>query len=215
MKRFAIIFVLLIATLYMAMGLASAEEYRLAPGDVIGISVWGHDEFQGTNQQEQGIEIRPDGRVSFPLAGEVLAAGLTPAELTGILTAGISEYVLDPQVTVNVMKFHTTRIYVMGEVAKPGLYEIEKQHNLLDAIGSAGGMTKDAAKKKVFVIHKDQTGNPLKINLLKLLEKGDMSQNTRLADGDVVYLTSNGRLDFAKDILPYLSGLYYVTHLND
>lgn len=215
MKKFTIISILTIAALCMAMGLVLAEEYRLAPGDVLGISIWGHEEFQGKDQPAQGIEIRPDGRFSFPLAGEVLAAGLTPQELRGILAAGISEYVLAPQVTVNVLKFHTTRIYVMGEVTKPGMYEIEKQHNLLDAIGSAGGITQDTAKKKVYVIHKDQTGHPLKINLLKLLQEGDMSQNMKLADGDVVYLTKNGRLDFSRDILPYLSGIYYVKHLND
>lgn len=188
---------------------ALAEDYRLGPGDVLNISVWGFEELK----LEQ-IAIRPDGKVSFPLVGEVQAEGLTPGELAMNLTNGLSEYVKDPKVTANVFKFRTTRVYVLGEVSKPGLYELEKQHNLLDAIGAAGGYTKDAAKKKVHIIHADQTGKPVEVNLLNLLQRGDMTQNYALREGDVVYLSKNGRIDFAKDIMPFVTGAYYVHELN-
>ena len=130
--------------------------------------------------------------------------------MTQALTTGLSKYLIDPKVTVNIVKYRTTRVYVMGAVLKPGMFEIERQHNLLDAIGLAGGYTKDAAKKKVFIIHKDQKEEPIKANLWNLLNKGDMTQNYALNEGDVVYLTSNNRIDFAKDILPFLAGTYYI-----
>lgn len=184
---------------------ADASDYRLAPNDVLMIDLWGYDP-----PQEKQYLVRKDGKVSFPAAGEQQAAGLTVPELTANITAALSRYMIDPKVSVNVVKYHTTRVYVFGEVNKPGMYEIERQHNLLDAIGMAAGYNKDAAKKKIFILHKDSQDKPIVANLLQLLRKGDMSQNYALNDGDVVYLTSNGRIDFARDILPWISGVYQV-----
>ena len=184
---------MLVLALFIASGtvnVAGAEEYRIGAGDVLTIGVWGFEDLQGKE-----LVVRPDGNVNFPLVGEVPAAGMTGSELTEKMTTGLSEYVKNPQVTVNVVKFHTTRVYVLGEVAKPGMYELEKQHNLLDAIGIAGSYTKEAAKKKVTIIRKDQTGDPIKVNLMNIWEKGDMTQNYALNDGDVVYLSDNGKID--------------------
>lgn len=204
------IFVFTCILLVMAYSSVMAEEYRFAPGDVLSIGVYGYEELQ-----IKELVIRPDGRLAFPLVGECEAKGRTVAELTKILTERLSEYVKDPHVTVNVDKFHTTRIYVLGEVIKPGMYEIEKQHNLLDAISVAGGFTQKAAKKKVFVLKQGQPDHPVVINLLSLLQRADMSQNIALADGDVVFLTRNNKIFFAKDIMPFISALYQVSNLND
>jgi polysaccharide export outer membrane protein len=187
-----------------------AQDYQLGAGDVLTINVWGFEEMK-----IEELPIRPDGKISIPLSGELQAAGMTPGQLASTITNKLSQYLKDPVVSVNVVKFRTTRVYVLGEVFKPGMYEIEKQHNLIDALGSAGSYTKDAAKKKVYVIRKDQTNAPLKINLLKLLEKGDMSQNITLNDGDIVYLTNNHRIDFAKDILPWISATYQVNDMQN
>lgn len=189
---------------------ALAEDYRLGPGDVLNISVWGYEEL--TLEQ---TAIRPDGKVSFPIVGDVQAEGLTPGELAVNLTNGLSKYVNNPKVIANVFKFRTTRVYVLGEVPKPGLYELDKRHNLLDAIGAAGGYTKDAAKKKVHIIHHDQTDKPVQANLLNLLQRGDMTQNYALREGDVVFLSNNGRIDFAKDIMPFVTGAYYISEFNN
>ncbi len=213
MKRL-ITLILAITLLLVNLSITGAEEYRLGPGDTLEINVWGYEEFEEV-KSIKSIMIRPDGNIAFPLAGEVKAEGLSAAQLTVVLTKALSEYMKDPRVTVNIIKFRTTRVYVLGEVTRPGMYEIEKQHNLLDAIGMAGGYTKDAAKKKVFIMHKDNPNRPVKANLLNILEKADMSQNYVLNDGDVVYLTKNKRIDFAKDILPFVQGLYYVKNFND
>ncbi|WP_245867481.1 hypothetical protein SPSIL_042910 [Sporomusa silvacetica DSM 10669] len=190
--------------------LVMAADYHLAPGDILSIGVWGYEELQ-----LKQVIVRPDGKVSFPLVGEMKAEGISTGDFTAGLTKKLSEYVKNPQVTVNVDKFHTTRIYVLGQVNKPGMYEIEKQHNLLDAISMAGGYTKDAAKKKVMVLRKAEPGKVQTVNLLNLLNKADLTQNYPLADGDIVFLKDNGRIDFARDIMPFVSGLYYVDNMND
>lgn len=177
---------------------AFSQDYVLGPGDILDISVYGHEELQ-----LKGITVGADGKIAFPLVREVEAGGLTVSQLAEHLTTLLSEFVQHPFVTINIEKYRTTRVYVLGEVTKPGLYEIEKQHNLLDAIGLAGGYTKSTAKKKVLVIHQDTPGQPVKVDLLKLLERGDMSQNVALHDGDVVYLTSNHKILFPQDLLLY------------
>lgn len=185
-----------------------AEDYKLGPGDVLTINVWGYE-----NLEVKELAVRPDGKISFPMAGDVQAQGKSVIEVTEELTASLGKYLKDPQVAVNVLKFRTTRVYVLGNVNKPGMYEIEKQHNLLDAIGMAEGYTDKAAKKKIFIIHKDTTKETTKVNLVNLLNKGDMTQNYALADGDVVYLADNGKIDFAKDILPFLGAAYQVNEI--
>jgi polysaccharide biosynthesis/export protein len=196
---------------------AQAEEYRLGPGDVLSINVWGVDLVQGQvvtkTDNLAGYLVSPDGKISFPMIGEITASGLTTSQLTNAVTQALKEYLNDPKVSVNIVKLRTTRVYVLGEVNKPGMYELEKLHNVLDAIGIAGGYTKYAAKKSIFILRGGRPEKPIKVNLLKLLREGDMSQNYSLNDGDVVYLNDSGKMDFARDILPILTGGYYVNQV--
>jgi len=207
-RRAIMILTLAVFILNIAGNLVWAEEYRLDSGDVLTIGVWGYEELQ-----MKEVAIRPDGKFSFPLVGEVQAAGLSTGQLTDVFTKGLSNYVKEPKVSINIAKLHTTRVYVLGEVVKPGMYELEKQHNLLDALGAAGSYTQYAAKKKVYIIRKDQTDTPIKVNLMNIWEKGDMTQNYALGDGDVVYLSGNGKINFTTDILPFITGTYYMTHM--
>jgi len=200
---------LIVFGVYIGMNSAWAEEYRLGPGDVLTIGVWGYEDLQ-----VKELVVRPDGKVAFPIAGELQVTGLSSGELAELFTKRLSQFINNPIVTVNITVFRTTRIYVLGEVIKPGMYEMEKQHNLLDAIGIAGGYTKNAAKKQVLILRKDQMGHPINVNLLKLLQKGDMTQNYALGEGDVVYLSDNGKINFATDILPWVSATYQVVRIN-
>jgi polysaccharide export outer membrane protein len=236
----------------LAFSLVISERYRLDSGDILSIGVWGYEELQSSQ-----TVVRPDGRIAFPLAGEIMVRGLTPAEFNRQLTVALRDFVKDPQVTVNVVKFRsvplveefaardltigeltgkvltelakystgarvvvsiskyrTTRVYVLGEVYRPGLCEIEKSHNLLDAIGSAGGFTKYANRKKVYLIRSDQPDHYTEINLDRILKKGDLSQNYTLNDGDTLYLSRSG-LDFARDILPFITAAYQIHHMDD
>ncbi len=204
MKKLVCVLCLTMAMLLTSPHVSQAQDYLLGPRDVITISAWGFDELELND-----LVVRDDGKIAFPLVGEIEAKGLSPSELSQKITLGLDGYVNDPKVTVNVTKFRTNRVYVFGEVNRPGLYELERSHRLLDAIGIAGGYTKDAAKSKVFIIHQESVDKPVQADLLKLLKKGDTTQNYVLKDGDTVFLTGNNRIDFTRDILPYLSfGLY-------
>lgn len=188
---------------------AEPTEYTLYPADVISINVFGYPELSFPSPgNPDSVTIRSDGKFGFPLIGEIEATGKSPQELARLIAGLLGKYYVDPQVTVNVLRFRTERVYVLGEVNAPGLYELDKSRNLLDAIGAAKGYTQDAAKTKIFIIRKDQQGKPIRINLMELLNKGDVSKNPRLQEGDIVYLTQNHRIDIAKDILP-LTQIYY------
>jgi polysaccharide biosynthesis/export protein len=200
MKRILIVLFASLFILNSGIGIGEAsEEYRLCPRDVLSISVWGIEDLK-----VEGLEVREDGKIVFPVVGEIQVAGLLPRELMQNIASGLNGYVNNPIVSVNILKYHTTRIYVVGEVVKPGLYELEKRHKLMDAITIAGGYTKDAAKKKVIIMSQDGTSKPLEVNLLELLKKGDMTQNISLKDEDIVYLTENGRIDLGRDIIPVI-----------
>ncbi|HYH03943.1 MAG TPA: polysaccharide biosynthesis/export family protein [Bacillota bacterium] len=209
LKKVAGLVLVMISLIISVAVLAEPADYRLGPGDVLGIDVWGYKEMQYPE-----VIVRPDGKISFPLVGEVTAAGMNAAELTGKLTTALSAYVKEPKVTINVVKLRTVRVYVLGEVTKPGLCEIDKSHNLLDAIGAAGGFTKSADAKRVYLVRNGQTDSYTEVNLDRLLKKGDLSQNYALNNGDVVYFTRN-KVDFARDILPFIAAAYQIKHFDD
>ena len=209
MKQSTVIILMLLLLTSLISPAALAQDYLLGPGDVLAIGVWGIDDLR-----IKDLTVRPDGKIDFPLVGELTAVGLSAGQLSQQLTQGLSEYVKDPKVTVNIQKYRTTRVYVLGEISKPGMYELEKQHTLLDAISVAGGYKDTAAKKNVFIVKKDKPDQPIKANLLALLEKGDMRQNYTLTEGDVVYLTKNGKLNM-RDILPFITGLYYIDRIEN
>ena len=194
----------------------SPEAYKLRPGDVLSITVLGYDEFvpPANLNGPPGFLVRPDGLFSFPLIGEVSIQDQTIGSLTEMLRSRLSEYLLAPRVTVNLARLGATRVYVLGEVVRPGSYELEKAHNLLDAISTAGGPTKNGAKRNVYVVRQSKPGEFQKVNLLAFLQKGDQSQNVVLNEGDAVYMTSNGRIDFAQDILPWITATYYIKDFN-
>lgn len=192
---------------------SAADGYLMTPGDELNIKVTEHDELSGSSAADSVYIVRPDGTVSFPLVGQLDTKGKTVEVFTAELEDRLARYLVDPQVSVNINKLGTTRVYVFGEVKMPGLYELPKSHCVLDAIGAAQGFTRDTAKKNIFLIHKDHTGDPIKINLNRLLEKADISQNYELVEGDMLYMTRNGRIDFARDILPFISGSYMIDNI--
>ena len=195
----------------------SIGAYILHPGDMLSINVFGYPELSFPNQGHmEGLTIRPDGKLTYPFLGEITAKGMSVKDFAKLLSDQLGEIYVNPVLSVNIMRFGTERIYVLGEVNQPGAYELDKSRNLLDAIGAARGWTKDAAKTKVFIIRKDQNGKPpLKVNLMALLKEGDTSKNYPLQQGDVVYLTENHRIDFAKDIVPLINAAYMITWISN
>jgi len=111
------------------------DAYGIGIGDVLEISVWKNPELSVT------VPVRPDGRISVPLLGDVQAAGMTPLALKQVLTQGFKEYVTAPGVSVMVKEIHSRRIFVTGEVVHPGAYDLQPSTKLMQALALAGGTT--------------------------------------------------------------------------
>lgn len=195
MKKYLLAAVLGLALTFC--GAAAAEEYIMTPGDQLQIYVLGHSDISSTRaNSDSSYTVRPDGKLNFPLVGEIDVNGLTVFEFTNLLTKELSEYIINPKITVNVAKLGTTRVFVLGEVKNQGMHELTKSHRVLDALGAAGGFTEKSAKKSIFLVRNGvrEADRVQKLNILNYIKKGDMSQNLVLQEGDCLFLTSNHKL---------------------
>ncbi len=158
--------------------------YTIGPGDVLEISVWQHPELNRT------VTVRPDGRMSFSLIGDVNANGLTPVELDEVITSRLSEYVQKPEVTVLVTTIKSNQILVLGQVTRPGAYPMEANFTVLEAIAIAGSYTESAGLKRVTVTRRSRERSPkvIKVNLKKVIAKGDRNSDVILEPGDIVHV---------------------------
>ena len=185
---------------------ALAEEYVMTPGDRVQIFVQGEKEISSNPaNDDSAYVVMPDGMLDFPLVGAINTTDLTVDEFKFELTNRLKEYIKDPRVTINIAKLGTTRVFVLGEINKQGSYELTKGHRVLDALGAAGGFNAYSAKKHIYLI-RNIADNPdakdvVKVNINDYLRKGDHSQNMVLHEGDCLYLTSNGKVDFLNTIL--------------
>ena len=155
-----------------------AGEYRLGVGDVLQISVWGHEELATT------VEVRPDGYITFPLVGDVWAVERTTQDLTREIQASLEDYVVEPRVTVIVSKFRTLQVQVLGEVKSPGYYELKASSRLMDVLGAAGGPTKEADLSNVTITRhildpssKREQAEVVSVNVSEFLKTGAVEAN--------------------------------------
>ncbi len=131
--------------------------YVIGPQDMLDVDVWKEKELT------RAVEVRPDGRISLPLLNDVQAAGLTPMQLAANITDGLKKFITDPQVTVMVTQINSQRVYILGEVTKPGAYPLLPGMNVLQALSSAGGFTMFANTKKIYVL-RQQDGKQKKFS---------------------------------------------------
>lgn len=160
---------------------AASDSYLIQQGDDLLISVWKEKDLQGQ------VMVRPDGGISFPLAGEITAAGKTTEQLQKDLAAKLQKYVPDPVVTVMVKQSLGNRIYVVGKVNKPGEYPTSRTVDVMQALAMAGGPTPYASLNKIKILRREN--GELKAIPFKYsrVEKGeDLQQNIVLQGGDVV-----------------------------
>jgi polysaccharide export outer membrane protein len=120
--------------------------YKIGPQDVLRIDVWKETEIS------RSVPVRPDGKISLPLLNDVQAAGLTPMELANIITEGLKKFINAPQVTVSVSEINSRRVYVTGEVTKPGAYPLVPNMTALQLITSASGFTQFARIKGIYIL---------------------------------------------------------------
>jgi polysaccharide export outer membrane protein len=141
------------------------SEYQLGPEDVIQVFVWKEDDLTTT------AVIRPDGKISLPLVGEIVASRKTPNQLQQELAEKLKAYVSKPVVNVIVKEVNSPKVSVFGEVRKPDVYKIKQRTTVLDAVAAAGGLTEFAKKNKVHVIRNDPKGpQHFMLNLDLMLE---------------------------------------------
>lgn len=126
--------------------------YRIGPEDVLEIDVWSKPELS------RKVPVRPDGRISLPLLNDVQTSGLTPMELRDILLRRLAEYVAAPEVSVIVTEVRSFRVSVLGEVSRPGRFELKSQVRLVDALALAGGLTQFASRSNLVVLRSNGHG---------------------------------------------------------
>lgn len=126
---------------------AADASYLIGPADILSVRVWHEPDLS-----VQGLPVRPDGKISLALLNDVQAAGLTPMQLGNEITAELKKYVSDPQVTVVVDAINSKRIYVIGQVARPGAYPLLPQMTVLQALSGAGGFPQYANPKKTYIL---------------------------------------------------------------
>jgi len=126
--------------------LVDAQEFIIGPGDVLDINVWKNQEVS------RQVPVRPDGRISLPLLGDVAAAGYTPTGLKQQLQTLFARFIGNPEVTVVVLQVHSYQIFVQGMVAHPGTYPIDGRTTLVQAISLAGGLGEFASRNKIVVL---------------------------------------------------------------
>jgi polysaccharide export outer membrane protein len=165
-----------------------AEPFRIGREDMLDISVWRDPELSRV------LPVRPDGRISLPLVGEVMAAGKTPGELADELKAKLTPYVQEPKVTVMVREVNSARVYVTGEVTRPGSYPLRGRVSVLQAIALAGGFTDFANQDGIVVLRKGDGGGQIPVSYSELIsddrrpQQGDKGQDpdVDLRPGDTV-----------------------------
>jgi polysaccharide biosynthesis/export protein len=158
--------------------------YRIGEGDTLDISVWQHPEL------DRKVIVRPDGFISFPLVGDLKAAGLTPPDLSFNVKENLTKLIKDPQVTVIVSGFGSKNIFVLGEVTKPGIYSYRGGMTLLDAISQSGGWKNSAVLNSVMLVRKvfSQEPEAYRLDVYAIIKKGDFSQNISVGPGDIIYV---------------------------
>lgn len=156
-------------------------DYQITAGDKLNISVWGEDDLQ------RDVLVRPDGGISFPLAGEIQASGKTVAELNKAIKQSISRYIPDAEILVSVTEITGNIIYVIGQVQKPGAIIMNPRLDVMQALSIAGGTTPFAALGDIKILRRTgQAQVSLPFNYSEVIKGRKLEQNRMLEPGDVV-----------------------------
>lgn len=165
-----------------------AEEYLVGPGDVLSISVYDNDDLATK------VRVSTSGTIVMPLIGQVKVQNLTVNDITDKITGLLADgYLVRPQVNVFVEEFRSKKAVMLGNVQRPGLIELSGPTNFLEMVSKAGGLDKDAGDTAT-IQRKDKKGETsvIVVDLRALIDKGDLSQNMQIQDGDTVFISKSG-----------------------
>src|SRR4029077_4770206 len=163
------------------------SDYTIGPEDVLEITVWRNTDLSKV------VAVRPDGRISLPLIGDVGAVGRTAAQLANAIAEKLKEFKENPQVSIVVKEVNSYAIYVLGEVTKPGKYPLKSKTTLLQAITLASGFTSAAARNKIVVFRFGEQGGKdtkIKASYDDIIMRDESPQNIQLKPGDTIVVPS-------------------------
>ena len=159
----------------------SAEQYKIGPEDLIAVSVWKNDAMS------RMVPVRPDGMISLPLLDDVQAAGLTPMQLRDVITKRLTDYMPAPEVSVIVNEVRSFKVSVIGEVPKPGRFELKSWTTVLDVLALAGGLNQFSARGRIYVMRPEGKGHArIPFNYNKAVASPGEQENFYLRAGDIV-----------------------------
>ena len=158
------------------------DDYRIGPSDVLAINVWKDAELTRT------VTVRPDGRISLPLVGELEVNGLTASGVQRLIGQRLAEYISSPQVTVIVQEVKSQTYVVVGKVGKPGSFDLGKPTTVLEAIAIAGGLLDFAKGNKIKILRRQPGGQTetLYFDYKQVVKGKNTDQNLELQNGDTI-----------------------------
>ena len=162
-------------------GVVVPADYVIGPEDILTIVFWREKDLSSD------VVVRPDGRISLPVLQDVDAAGLTPQQLRDSLTKTAERYVEDPNVTVVVKEINSRRVFITGQVAKPGPYNLTGPMTVLQLIAFAGGLLEYADEENIVIMRMEKdTPVSYRFNYKEVAERKNLKQNIALKPGDTV-----------------------------
>lgn len=163
-------------------GVSTPVDYAIGVDDVLSVLVWNEKDMSAD------VMVRPDGKISLPLLKEVDAVGLTPAQLETRLTEVAGKFLNDPpQVTVMVKEIKSRKVFVLGEVAKPGMIPLNVDMNVLQVLSASGGLLEWAKKGDIVIVRTEKgVETRLKFNYNDAIKGKNPKQNVMLQPGDLV-----------------------------
>jgi polysaccharide biosynthesis/export protein len=158
------------------------SEYVIGPDDVLAVNVWKEPEISRT------LPVRPDGNISLPLVGDLVASGRTPAQLQGEIKKQLVAYLSNPEVTVLVQEAKSHKFNIVGEVEKPGSYVMSTPMTVLDAIALAGGLREFARETKIYVLRENADGSRIRLpfNYRQVIKGDDLKADVQLQPRDTI-----------------------------
>ena len=181
-KPLFFLILLLAQPLYLAAQEADDDRYTVKPGDTLEVSVWREEDLV------REVLVRPDGRFSFPLVGDIDARNKTVDTLTAEVAERLQRFISDPVVTVTVKAIGGNKIYLIGQVNDPGAFIVNPRVDVMQALSLAGGTTPFAALNEIVILRRNLDGTQRAMRFeYKDIERGrDLSQNILLESGDIV-----------------------------
>ena len=170
-----------VAPVTAAVAVQPPADYLIGPDDVLNVVFWREKDMSAD------VTVRPDGKVSLPLLNDVQASGLTPEQLRLEITKAATKFVEDPTVTVVVKTINSRKVFITGQVGKPGPYQLSGPTTILQLIAMAGGVSEFAAVKDISLVRTENgRTTSYRFNYEDVSKRKNLQQNLELKPNDTV-----------------------------